>query len=82
MLLIPSSSLLINGEGNLVGVVDAQDTLHYKKVKIGRDLGTEMEILDQLTADDRVLANPNYALQEGMKVRVIVPAKPGDRKTP
>ena len=44
-LLIPANTLLFRSEGTMVGVVGADHKVKLKKIKIGKDLGTHLEIV-------------------------------------
>jgi len=68
VILIPSNNVIIRGAGNLVVIVTDQNTLHFQPVKLGRDFGTQIEILDGLKAGAHVVDNPNDALSEGASV--------------
>ncbi len=52
--------------------VNGQDKIHYQPVKVGRDLGTEIEILQDIKEGDRLVTNPPADLNEGS----VVVAKP------
>ena len=67
---IPANTLLFRSEGAAVGVVNQNNMVELKKVKIGRDLGTQLEITQGLTLDDRVIINPSDSLAAGQKVKV------------
>jgi len=69
-LLIPSNSLLFRSEGASLGVVGADNRVHIKKIKIGRDLGGELEVVSGLSPTDQVVVNPADSLAEGTLVRV------------
>jgi RND family efflux transporter MFP subunit len=66
---VPINALMIGGEGSRVAVVDKDDVVHIKPVKVGRDFGKEVEILAGLADNDRVINNPRDSLAEGTKVR-------------
>lgn len=68
--LIPANTLLFRSEGAAVGVVNQNNVVELKKIKIGRDLGTQLEITEGLTLDDRVIINPSDSLAAGQKVRI------------
>ncbi len=72
-LLLPSNAPMIRADGNLVAVVDAQNAIHLKKVRFGRDYGTQIEIISGLEEGAQVVANPSDALFEG---QVVEPLKP------
>ena len=74
-LTIPANALLFRIEGTMVGVVGAHNRVALKKVVVGRDFGSFVEVLDGVTAADRVIVNPPDSLVEGAEVRpVTLPA--------
>ena len=66
---IPINALMVGGDGPRVAVVDANGVVHIKQVKVGRDLGKEVEILTGLSDNERVINNPRDSLVEGSKVK-------------
>ena len=68
--LIPANTLLFRSEGASVGVVGQNSVVELKKIKIGRDLGTQLEITQGLSLDDRVIINPSDSLASGQKVKI------------
>ena len=68
--LIPANTLLFRSEGASVGVVDQNNVIELKKIKIGRDLGTQLEVVQGLSLDDRVVINPSDSLSAGQKVKI------------
>jgi RND family efflux transporter MFP subunit len=68
--LIPANTLLFRSEGAAVGVVDQNNTVELKKIKIGRDLGTQLEITQGLTLEDQVIVNPSDSIAAGQKVKI------------
>lgn len=69
-LTLPSNTLLFRADGLQVGVVKSDDSILLKNVSVGRDFGKTVEILSGVTVADRVVANPNDSLVNGMRVRV------------
>ncbi|HEX6563317.1 MAG TPA: efflux RND transporter periplasmic adaptor subunit [Chthoniobacterales bacterium] len=72
-LLVPSSSLLFRSEGASLGIVGRDDRVHLKKIKIGRDLGGKLEIVNGVLPTDRIVVNPGDSLAEGMLVHIQEP---------
>ena len=70
-LTIPANALLFRIEGTMVGVVGAHNRVALKKVVVGRDFGSFVEVLDGVTAADRVIVNPPDSLVEGAEVRPV-----------
>ncbi|RZF27900.1 efflux RND transporter periplasmic adaptor subunit [Paraburkholderia sp. UYCP14C] len=76
---LPVSALLFRPDGVTVAVVDAHDKVQLRKVTIGRDFGTYVEVATGLAASDRVIDNPGDAIADGQSVRVATTAAPGSK---
>jgi len=74
-LTLPAKTLLFRAEGIRVGVVNADSKVELRAVKLGRDFGQTLEILEGVAAGDRVIMNPPDSLAGGLVVRVAEPAK-------
>jgi RND family efflux transporter MFP subunit len=74
-LAVPTNALLFRGEGTRVAVVDAQGRVHLRAVRIGRNYGEAVEVLDGVAATDRLVLNPSDSLAEGDRVAVAPAAK-------
>jgi hypothetical protein len=70
---------MIGGDGIRVATVDGADTVRFKAVKVGRDLGKEVEVLDGLADKERVINNPRDTMVDGQRVRVVMQEKHGDK---
>jgi len=68
---LPSNTLLFRADGLHVATVDADSRVNLNAVRIGRDFGSEVEILSGVGADDRVIVNPADSLLAGTTVRVV-----------
>jgi multidrug efflux pump subunit AcrA (membrane-fusion protein) len=69
-LVVPANTLIFRQAGPQLGVVDDDGIVHLKKITIGRDLGTALEITNGLEPDDQVILNPSDSLADGQKVNV------------
>jgi RND family efflux transporter MFP subunit len=69
-LVLPANTLIFQDAGLQVGVVDRNDLVQLRKVAIGRDLGTAVEVLSGLKETDAVIANPSDSLNAGDPVQV------------
>ncbi len=69
-LVLPGNTLIFRAQGTQVGVVDENNTVHLKDIKIGRDFGTQIEVEDGVQADDQVILNPSDSITEGQKVQI------------
>jgi RND family efflux transporter MFP subunit len=72
-LLLPVNTLLFRGEGTQVGIVGPDQRVQLKAVTLGRDFGTEVEVISGLDADDAVILNPSDSIVSGTPVRVVQP---------
>jgi RND family efflux transporter MFP subunit len=75
-LLAPSGALLFRKTGMEAAVVGDDDHVHLRPVKVGRDLGSSIEIQAGLSLSDRIVENPPDSLAEGQLVRVLRPKAP------
>jgi len=66
-----ANTLLFRSEGIQVGVVNAAGKVNLRPVKLGRDFGQSIEILDGVAAGDRVIINPSDSLTEGATVQIV-----------
>lgn len=67
-LTVPATSLIFRAEGAQVAVIDDQGVAHFRKVQLGRDLGTMVQVLEGVSAQDSVVLNPPDALTDGTRV--------------
>ncbi len=67
--IVPSDSIIARANGITLAVVEA-DTVHVRKVVIGRDYGAETEVLSGVRPGDLVIINPTDAAQDEAKVQV------------
>lgn len=72
-LFLPSNAVIVRADGTLVAKVDAANTIRLAPVRLGRDFGTQVEVLTGLQAGDRIVANPSDSLAEGLVVTPIEP---------
>jgi hypothetical protein len=54
------------------------NTIHYQKLELGRDFGTEVEVTSGVEEGTRVVVNPSDDVREGVAVTVLSPV--GDVK--
>jgi RND family efflux transporter MFP subunit len=70
MLHVPTSALLFRQEGMMVATVGKDDKVELRPVTLGRDLGTQVEVLSGVAAADRVIDTPPDSIATGDKVRL------------
>jgi len=69
---IPGSAILYRDQSPAVATVDATNTVTLKTVTIGRDQGSQVEIVSGLSVSDTVISTPPDAIRTGDLVRVAV----------
>ena len=79
-IVIPVTALIVGGDGLKVAVLDSAGAVRYKKVKVVRDLGKEVEISEGLALKEWVINNPRDTLEEGQRVHAILQEKPAEKK--
>jgi len=77
-LIVPANTLLFRAEGLSVGVVRG-DHAELATIKIGRDYGSTVEVIDGLKPTDQVIVNPSDSLTTGTPVRINAPKAGGSK---
>ena len=72
---LPVSALLFRPDGVTVAIVAANGRTALKRVQIGRDFGTRVEIVAGLAATDRVIDNPGDSITAGEAVKIVSTAR-------
>ena len=67
---VPTSALLFRQDGMMVAAVGKGDKVELRSVTLGRDLGTQVEVLSGVAAADRIIDIPPDSIATGDKVRV------------
>jgi RND family efflux transporter MFP subunit len=73
---LPANTLLFRGDGLQVATVDSSSHVVLKPVTLGRDFGSDIEIVHGLSAEDNVILSPPDSLTDRAEVRVATPAAP------
>jgi RND family efflux transporter MFP subunit len=73
---IPTSALIFREDGPQVAILAPGDKVDLRSIKLGRNLGTEFEVLAGLSASDTVINSPPDSLSQGEEVRVSKDAPP------
>ena len=76
-LTLPINSLLFRPEGTMVAAVGPDHRLNLKKLTIGRDFGTTVEVLQGISPEDSIVINPPDALEQGEQVNITSPGAEG-----
>jgi multidrug efflux pump subunit AcrA (membrane-fusion protein) len=73
---IPAAAVVARAGPRKVAVLDGRQTVRYREVQLGRDFGTEIEVVQGLNAGDTVVVHPGDDLPEGTAVDPVpVPEK-------
>lgn len=67
-ILIPANALLVRTAGPQTFVVDGKNIAHLRNLTLGRDFGTNTEVLTGLQPGDRVILSPGDEVSDGTKV--------------
>jgi RND family efflux transporter MFP subunit len=70
MVRIPTSALIFRQDGMEVAVLGAGDRVELRPVQLGRNLGTDVEVIKGLTPADQVIQSPPDSLSTSDHVRV------------
>lgn len=80
-LVTPSATLIIRDQHQRIAVVDSDNTISFRNVKLGRDLGRDVEVLEGISENDLLVVSPPDQLVENelVKTKEWKPAAPGGR---
>jgi len=67
--LIPANALMTRAEGPQV-LIASGNSVRYRNVQIGDDLGKQVEVVSGLLGSETVVVNPKDSLHDGAKVQV------------
>ena len=70
-LIVPTSALIFQEHGMQVATVGNNARVDLKEIRIGRDFGTEVEVIAGLNPNDKVIDNPPDSITSGEKVKVV-----------
>jgi RND family efflux transporter MFP subunit len=79
--ILPVSAMLFRSEGLQAAIVENGDRVELRSVTVGRDFGSEIEVVSGLKPSDSVIVNPSDSLVSGEKVRLEASA-PGTAAPP
>lgn len=67
---LPVSAIVYRPDGLNVVVVDVQNRTVLRKITVGRDFGTHMEVTSGIAAGERIVDNPGDSITAGQAVQV------------
>jgi len=68
--LLPVSSLIFRADGLQIATVHGDNQAALLPIALGRDFGSEVEVISGLTESDLVITNPPDSLVSGEKIRI------------
>jgi RND family efflux transporter MFP subunit len=66
--ILPVSALIFRAQGLQVATVDSDNKTKLISISLGRDFGSQVEVLSGLNGDDRVIVNPSDSIIDGEAV--------------
>src|SRR5213592_843857 len=69
-IVVPADAFVFRSQGPQVVTVTNDNRIHWQKISVGRDFGTQLEVLSGLAENTKVVINPNDDLVEGIQVQV------------
>jgi RND family efflux transporter MFP subunit len=78
-IVVPANAFLFRKEGSQVATIENGDRIHWQNIRVGRDFGDRIEVIDGLRENTKVVMNPTDDLREGIQVEVksAEESKPG-----
>lgn len=75
--LLPVPALIFRSEGLQVATVNDGHHAELRRIQLGRDFGTQVEVIDGLNPEDEVIINPPDSLVSGEEVRPVTQSYEG-----
>jgi RND family efflux transporter MFP subunit len=69
-IVVPANAFLFRKEGPQVATIENKDRIHWQNIRVGRDFGDRIEVVDGLKENSKVVMNPTDDLREGIQVEV------------
>ena len=80
-IVVPADAFVFRAQGPQVVTVANDNRIHWQKISVGRDFGTQLEVLDGLKENTEVVMNPTDDLREGIEVQVKGDEKPRPQRS-
>jgi RND family efflux transporter MFP subunit len=71
--ILPVSALIFRSQGLQVASVDSNNKTKLVAITLGRDFGSQVEVLSGLNADDKIIVNPADSVIDGEQVNPTEP---------
>jgi RND family efflux transporter MFP subunit len=70
VLTISDNAIIFRAQGTQVAILGDDNKVQLRQVRLGRDYGDVIEVVDGLSPNDRVINNPPDSIAEGMTVQL------------
>jgi len=67
---LPINTILFNKNGSQIATLDDQNRAILKPIKIGRDYGKQLEVIDGISPGETIIINPPDSLRTGEQVKL------------
>jgi RND family efflux transporter MFP subunit len=78
-IVISTNALVFRSDGLRVAAVEAGNKVRFIPIKVGRNYGPSVEVLEGLKGEERLILNPPDALADGDVVTLAPADKPADK---
>ena len=68
--IVPGDTTLARPDGTYVAVVDPNMRIRLQKLTVARDMGRELEVIQGLRGDERLVVNPSDEIRDGIEVKL------------
>jgi RND family efflux transporter MFP subunit len=69
--IVQASAVLFRPDGPQVAVVDDSGKVHMQPIKLGRDSGRTLEVIEGLKGEETIILNPSDSITEGTLVKPV-----------
>lgn len=76
---VPVNAMLFRREGAQVAVVGSDGKVQLRRITIGRDYGTTLEVVGGVDVNDQVIVNPSDSIEDGQQVNVVPQSQEGQK---
>jgi RND family efflux transporter MFP subunit len=80
-LMVPANTLIVRADGPQVAAVE-NSVVHMRKISLGRDFGTQIEVLSGVNDQELIVTNPTDSMRDGVSVKTVMappPEKPAEK---
>ncbi|MEK9816012.1 MAG: efflux RND transporter periplasmic adaptor subunit, partial [Limnobacter sp.] len=71
---VPANTIVYRDGGATLVVLNADNQVEFRKITLGKNFPTTVEVVQGVNIEDRVVVNPNALLKPGQQVEVAKPA--------